>query len=299
VTEVVVAADARPEMGLGHLSRCTALAGALAALGAEVTAVALGAQQPLTLDGVGWAPAALPAADAVVFDVYGDDAAAHGVTAPVAVFDDGQALGKADLRVAPAASANGGARLAGLAYAVLRRDYWGLAPVAPPALPPVGPVRRVLVSVGGGPLDPAPLCVAARAGAPGAAIVLIRGRGANGPAPAGVEVVEDVPSLAAELARADLAVCAAGQTALEAAAAGTPAVVVALADNQRPNAAALAAAGAARVVEDAGAVADAVARLAADPAARAGLAAAGRHAVDGHGAFRVARAVLELAERGR
>lgn len=296
MTEVVVAADARPEVGLGHLSRCTALAGALTALGAEVTAVALGAAEPLTLDGVGWAPGALPAAGAVVFDVYGDDAAAHGVTAPVAVFDDGQALGTADLRVAPAAPAIGGARLAGLDYAVLRRDYWGLAPVAPPAPPPV---HRVLVSVGGGPLDPAPLCAAAVAGAPGAAIVLVRGRGANGPAPAGVEVVEDVPSLAAELARADLVVCAAGQTALEAAAAGTPAVVVALADNQRPNAAALAAAGAARVVEDAGAVADAVARLAADPAARAGLAAAGRHAVDGHGAFRVARAVLELAERGR
>jgi spore coat polysaccharide biosynthesis predicted glycosyltransferase SpsG len=90
-------------------------------------------------------------------------------------------------------------------------------------------------------------------------------------------------------------------TLYELAAAGTPAVTVCMADNQRPNAEGFARAGAApaagRAGEPglAGAIEAALRRLAADPAARAEVAARARALVDGRGAIRVARRILRPA----
>jgi spore coat polysaccharide biosynthesis predicted glycosyltransferase SpsG len=89
-----------------------------------------------------------------------------------------------------------------------------------------------------------------------------------------------------------MVVCLAGQTALEAACLGVPAVVVAAVDNQRPNARHLAATGAAVAVDlDDGALAEAIAGLAGDRERRVRMARAARAAIDGFGALRVAAAI--------
>ena len=296
MTQVAVVADAGPRAGLGHLARCSAVAAALAARGTAVRAYALGAPEPVTLDGVAWTPVAsaraAAAGDAVVLDSYSATAADLDTGAPVAVFSDGRPPGAARLLIATADDgAVGAAGLVGLAYAPLRRAFWGLPPARPREH-----VERVLVATGGGDVGAAAhaLVDAAHSGAPGAVVALVRGPLATGDPPDGVELVTGATSLAAELLRADLVVCSAGQTALEAAAAGAPSVVVALVDNQRRNATALDGAGAAVVVpvEDA---AGAAGRLAAAREERAALSARAQRAVDGYGAFRIAYAVERLA----
>lgn len=111
-----------------------------------------------------------------------------------------------------------------------------------------------------------------------------------------VEVLVDVSDMAARLAGADLAIAAAGVTALELARVGTPHIAIAIADNQRPGAHALGRDG---VIVDLGwhadvsraAIADAVAALAEDPGWRAELSRRGRGLVDGRGAERVLAAM--------
>ena len=99
---------------------------------------------------------------------------------------------------------------------------------------------------------------------------------------------------------ADLALCGGGQTTYELAATGTPAVAIRLADNQTQNLAGLNSAGAlvwAGDVHHADLEAKTkcvLAALAGDPARRAALSQRGRALVDGQGAVRVARAILDL-----
>jgi RimJ/RimL family protein N-acetyltransferase len=87
--------------------------------------------------------------------------------------------------------------------------------------------------------------------------------------------------------RADVAISGAGVTASELCGFGVPAVLVVLADNQRPIAEELTRAGAAITADADGAVGEAV-RLAGDAAARRAMAEAGQRLVDGRGALRVA-----------
>jgi spore coat polysaccharide biosynthesis predicted glycosyltransferase SpsG len=127
----------------------------------------------------------------------------------------------------------------------------------------------------------------ARAAAPDAVVAVTAGSLAGRDAPDGVELVPPAASLRDELLAADLVVTAAGQTSLEAAATGAPAVVVPMAPNQRPNAAALSAAGAAVV----GDPREAISELVADAGRRAALARAAQAVVDGQGARRIAAAL--------
>jgi UDP-2,4-diacetamido-2,4,6-trideoxy-beta-L-altropyranose hydrolase len=99
---------------------------------------------------------------------------------------------------------------------------------------------------------------------------------------------------------ADLAITGGGQTVYELAASGTPMVAIRLAENQRLNVEAMRAAG---VLEYAGDVHDAalepvlvatLAALAADTRRRAEMSQRGRDLVDGRGAARLARAVVDL-----
>jgi spore coat polysaccharide biosynthesis predicted glycosyltransferase SpsG len=104
-------------------------------------------------------------------------------------------------------------------------------------------------------------------------------------------------SLREPLDRADVVITAAGQTAIEAAATGTPAIVTALVDNQRANARTLTRLGTAAPL-DPDAPAGAVGRLLdelADPAVRGQMSRAAQSAVDGRGALRVAEAVARVA----
>jgi spore coat polysaccharide biosynthesis predicted glycosyltransferase SpsG len=128
--------------------------------------------------------------------------------------------------------------------------------------------------------------------------------------PAGVEVIAPA-RLRAELARASLAVVAGGTTLYEACALGTPAVAVAVVAGQSPTVASFARAG--LVAAPFGSVtgprvgsaawgrivAEAAWKLWEDASARQALGSAGRGAIDGHGARRVAQAIARLLETKR
>jgi UDP-2,4-diacetamido-2,4,6-trideoxy-beta-L-altropyranose hydrolase len=101
--------------------------------------------------------------------------------------------------------------------------------------------------------------------------------------------------LAPLISRAHIAVIGGGVTALEAAYLGVPAVVLVLAENQRPGALALAQAGACVTCESAYAAGRAVAVLAGEPARLQQMAEAGVAMVDGLGARRVADALAEFS----
>ncbi len=113
------------------------------------------------------------------------------------------------------------------------------------------------------------------------------------------------PELPAMMARADLAVVAAGYSLYELCALGTPTLALALVEHQRVTLEALARAGcvlAARATpaDDFAGLAAEVSALVDDRAARAALSRAGQALVDGRGRARVAAQILERSdERGR
>lgn len=279
----MVAADAWPDAGLGHLGRSGAVAVALRSRGVTVEARAIGAREGEQRDGVSWSPvddAGQIDAPVVLLDSYRtprEVAEELALTASVAVMhDEGVPPSGAAFVVDPAAD---------LRHACLRPAYWGL-----PRRTPRDRVERVLVTTGGG--DPGgrgvALAEAARDALPGVTVALVRGPQAPAGAPDGVEVVRAPASLLDELLRADLVVSGGGQTLFETAACGTPCVAVALATNQNRSLDALAAVGAvATRLDDLGLLAE-------DPAARAAMAAAAQTAVDGYGALRVAFALERL-----
>jgi spore coat polysaccharide biosynthesis predicted glycosyltransferase SpsG len=113
----------------------------------------------------------------------------------------------------------------------------------------------------------------------------------------GVTVHTDVAGLRELIVAADVAVSGAGMTLYELCASATPAVMMCMADNQRPNfeaferAGAALGAGGADDAELSASLRAALGRLATDGALRSALGARGRALVDGHGAQRVARAI--------
>lgn len=119
--------------------------------------------------------------------------------------------------------------------------------------------------------------------------------------PHAVEMVVDPSDMAARLAWGDLAVAAAGVTALELARVGTPHISIVVADNQRPGAAALEHCG---TVMNLGWQADvepetighAVAELVHDAPRRAELSRRAGELVDGRGVLRVLAAMGLLDE---
>jgi spore coat polysaccharide biosynthesis predicted glycosyltransferase SpsG len=288
---VAVLADAAPTSGLGHLSRSSALAGALAQAGAAVRCVALDGPDRIW-DGVAWAAGTI--ADAAGAELVVLDSYRHALDRPVpmVVFDDGsEPPAQAVVVIAPSSTSADPRFLTGLGFACLRRAYWD--PVADRG---VDVVRRVLVTTGGS--DPggvgARLAGALAVALPASTVALVRGPAASSPMPAGVEALTGVEDLRPHLIAADLLVSAAGQTLLEGLATGIPAVGFAVVDNQRRQAAAIAANGAAVVVAPEDALA-AARELAADADRRRELSRRGRGVVDGRGAHRVAERVLAAA----
>jgi UDP-2,4-diacetamido-2,4,6-trideoxy-beta-L-altropyranose hydrolase len=191
-------------------------------------------------------------------------------------------------------------------YALLRPQFLRGRPAALARRRAPGPVRRIFVSLGG--TDPqdvtsrvldglaeagmgATIDVVVGAAAPFAARV--RAKAACMP---GARVHVGVADIAPLMAEADLAFGAAGTATWERCCLGLPTLAVVLADNQRGNAAALQASGAARVLGDVdrltpAAVAKAVRALAEDTPARAAMATASAAACDGLG---TARMLLEF-----
>lgn len=286
-----------PGVGVGHLVRCFALGQAWRDLAGSAV-IASAAPLPHT-----WADRCIAerieierangwiGGDAFVLDGYGfgADEQRSAPPGPLCVIDDlGQVpLVRADvivdqnLSASPRADRPEGAQLLlGPRYAMLRREIArsAAAPHADRAEP-----LRVLITAGGAP-DPAWLDT------------LREALPSTGQDRIQVEAADGSSDMAVLLRQVSVAVTASGSTIWELLAHGIASVVVAFADNQRPVARALDAAG---VAIDGGdyntldhaALKIAVATLLGDPERRALLAARGRQLVDGRGASRVAHAL--------
>jgi spore coat polysaccharide biosynthesis predicted glycosyltransferase SpsG len=301
----LVVADAGRDAGLGHISRSSAIALALGQLGLETRCLALGAEAPLERDGVRWEPlprldeAPLAEASVLVLDSYRSAAPELGAlpgSVPLVVLQEHlPPPARAALVVSAGAEPGDGdpRRLRGLEYVSLRPAFWSA-----PRREVAGRVRRVLVTTGAG--DPVPglgpkLAAAARDALPAAAVTLVRGPFAAGSPPAGVELLDAPESLRDALLEADVVVTAGGQTLLEAAALGTPAIAVVAVENQRAQTALLAARGAVLPLElPADGLSPLLQELDASPQRRRELAANAQAAVDGRGARRVAERIAAL-----
>ena len=297
---VVVLADGAPEAGRGHLSRCSGVIGALMLLGVRTQAVALDASDAVEFDGIRFEPfskarVAIAARGTVVLgDSYRLEPETVRSWDPRALawFDDAvPARDVADVvviapRAAGAHDAPGRRVLGGFEHVSLRPGM-GTRPRTVGA-----EMLSVLVTLGASPT--APTMSAARgivAAVPSATVRAVT----DGPLEEGLVVISLRSSLADELERADIVVCAGGQTALEAAAWGIPAVIVPIADNQRANVEQLRLAGAALVADDLAAAGGLVRDLAEDHAKRDTMSRAAREVIDGRGAARIAMVLAGLA----
>lgn len=301
--------DGDDRIGAGHVARCLQLARAFAAGGADVV---------FTGSFGGTARALLEAAG---FPTRTAPEARSGELARSAVIVDSYSIAHADIeqmsRERPTAvicdAAHAPRATAALSYhlepietepgtvAVMGVDY---APVSPEFLAGRRSrgFGRALVSMGGGNAGRAAI---------GAAVQALREIGgleifvaAADPVPAGLAGPDlaqgAVRGLGERAAWADVAVAAGGTTAYDLACAGIPAVLVALADNQRPIVRTLGRAGVALPLsgEPAAPAFHASVSWLTDADLRARLASAGPALVDGYGAFR-ARDAIAAAFSGR
>ena len=317
---IVFRTEAGAGIGGGHAMRCLAVAEALRARGVEAAVAAsdetFATAPALARAGLERRPPQVGVADVAVLDGYGigaeEEAAWRRAGARLAVIDDGLRPHDADLwidptpgraeddhrRFAPRARVLSGPRHSPMSLAFAREREAALARRAAG-----GPPRRVLV--GFGLTDPGSAnlkAIRALSRFSELEIDVIVG----GVAPSlsalrrtGVRLHVDASNVAELTAAADLAVGAAGVSSWERCTLGLPAVTLIVADNQRPNAVALAQAGAARVLGAAEAVdeaeiAAAVAELIADASARSAMSRAAAGLCDGRGAERVAQALLDL-----
>ncbi len=197
----------------------------------------------------------------------------------------------------PAPGGRAGRALVGYAFAPLGRSV--LRAAAQRRAHRAGSVPRVLLCFGGS--DPhdvtARLGIALTADSRWTLDVVV-GPDYRGSAEThGWAVLREPPDLATLLAAADVAVLGAGTMKFEAAALGTPAVLVAVADDQLPVGPTFAATGAAawagdgREVEPA-LVIELLAALALDPRRRAAMARRGPEVVPGDGAGRIVAATM-------
>jgi UDP-2,4-diacetamido-2,4,6-trideoxy-beta-L-altropyranose hydrolase len=208
-------------------------------------------------------------------------------------------------RVPAACQIAAGARFAPIRPEFLRRREQALARRVQS-----GPVRRILVSMGT--TDPANATMVALEALSiaklGAEIDVVLGAAAPHRAeilrrlPENARLSLDVADMADRIAAADIAIGAGGVSALERCCLGLPTVTIVIADNQRGATVGISHAGAALVLSEgppsAGAVADAIRRLADDKTRRAMSAAAAR-LCDGRGIARLLVTLAGFAETER
>jgi spore coat polysaccharide biosynthesis predicted glycosyltransferase SpsG len=236
-----------------------------------------------------------PGPDLLVLDTY-DRAAWQRVAALphrlLAAFEDALPQpGAAGVVIGPRYGA--GPDAPSLELACLRRPFWGVGARVIRDQP-----QRVLVTTGGSDLGGLAARIATRLGeqTPQVQVELVWGPGFAGEPPQGVAVLDRPESLLGPLLRADAVVCTGGQTMLEAAATGTPALVLEGAPNQRPQIAGLAARGAVLPVGEEE-VPEALERLLGSAEQRRELSSRAQEAVDGRGALRIAEELAALTQR--
>jgi spore coat polysaccharide biosynthesis predicted glycosyltransferase SpsG/L-amino acid N-acyltransferase YncA len=293
----VIRADGGAGVGSGHLARGLALTQAWVDRGGEATLVS--ASPPLWWESryrregaeVLGPDGSAPEGDWAVVDGYAlgrhAERAARDAAPHIMAVDDHGIAGDHEVDVLVdqnlgasaatyACTAPGADLLLGPRYAILRRDFRA-AHNRPRPIPERA--RRMLVGLGGSPPAEVRALVDQALAEPAL----------RGLQPDWLEGVDDVP---AAMAVADVALSASGSTCWELCCTGLPAVLLAIADNQLPLAAAMATHGAATnagpLTELApAALAAAVAGLAANVVARTEMARRGRILVDGRGARRV------------
>jgi UDP-2,4-diacetamido-2,4,6-trideoxy-beta-L-altropyranose hydrolase len=314
---LLLVADSRPDSGLGHVQRSLALAEAWIAAGGQASAL-VGEDTPdvtLRVAGAGVRPISVrdpmapdaiariaSEADWCVLDGYGFDAVHHEAgsrAGALAVIDDHGRSGLVGVDavidhnhgVAAETYAHTEAVVAaGSTFTMLRRDHVAAAPDA------VDARDRLVVVMGG---SPAPATVA-HVGAvlealdlPSELVDLV---GMGDLAASGTTgrrcLIDRVAPLGSVFRSARLALSAAGSTTWELAAAGTPVVLVAVADNQEPVGRAADAAHFGRYLGPIASVSPcrAAALLEAlwyDSAELTAMSSAGRSVIDGRGAHRV------------
>jgi spore coat polysaccharide biosynthesis predicted glycosyltransferase SpsG len=175
-------------------------------------------------------------------------------------------------------------------------DYAPIDPRFARVRKPPTNVERILITIGGGTAGIGVLegaVSAVRTAFPDARLLLASGTGISG---GDVDLMAFPTPLHEVVGDVDLAVSAAGLTAYELACAGVPAVLLAIAENQRRVACGCAAAGTALAVDavecdPSESLRGALTRLH-DPDLRSAMAARGRRLLDGRGAQRAARALL-------
>lgn len=306
MTTLLLRADAGPSIGVGHLSRCVALAEAAVSRGwrAVLAGNVTGADWLLArlsdLD-VPVVPPGRFDADIVLVDHYGLGelpdvrAAARLVSMEDGTFGRRAADVVVDANLVPSARPADGSPvvLAGPRFAPLRSDV-----VAARSARSGGELEVVVVMGGGasGAAVAAALTALRDTGVPLTARAISATAVPVDPGPGQRFVVESpTPALPALLARADLVISAAGVTLLELCCLGVPAALVQLADNQAVGYRAAVDQGLAvglGTVADLPSATPALRTLLRDPANRARLGRAGRSLVDGHGA----RRILDAAE---
>jgi UDP-2,4-diacetamido-2,4,6-trideoxy-beta-L-altropyranose hydrolase len=193
----------------------------------------------------------------------------------------------------------GAALLIGPHFALLRPEFAAARPRALARRD--GRLGHILVTMGGVDAGGVTGAVLDAIGPLGLAVTVVMGGGAPhlGAVRAqaeqwGARLVVDAPDMAALMAAADLAIGASGSTAWERCCLALPTLALVIADNQREAAAALAAGGAAEVVDAPAALPARLAHYQDNPAALAAMAAAAGAVTDGRGLSRVIDA-LEAA----
>ena len=229
MTRLLLRADAAPATGVGHLSRCVALATAARARGWDVALCGSFTAGQWLIGSLPVLPALEPA-DAVVIDHYGIESV--DVDGLVVSMEDGE-FGRRRADVVVDANLHQGPRpddgspvvLRGPAYAPLRAEIRAARRArAAGAVPP-----KVVVVMGGGaaPSSVAAALTALRDTGVPAEVVAI----SAAPVP-GFDVTPPTPDLPSLFASADLVVSAAGVTLLELCCIGVPTALVQIVDNQ-------------------------------------------------------------------
>lgn len=332
----VLRVDASSTIGSGHLSRCLTLGRALREAGLEVV---VASREPTEhtkkwVDREGHdlvviageeraaSRAAAAGASLVVVDGYGFGPDLHAALREtgrvVAVMDDtatsvvrGDVVLNGNFFAEELRYEGVPETLLGPSYALVREEFRAARAAREARI--ASDTRRILVSMGGA--DPAGATEAFLEAieALGAADVRVVVGGANprvdairdaaaritGPT---IELLVDVAQMSEPMLWCDVAVVAAGSTCLELACLGVPAVVVSVADNQDPVAAAVGRRGLMRSVGRFGAssgrdLVREVESLIADAQARGTMIAKQRETIDGLGPDRAAAALRRLVSK--